>query len=159
MTNSGLAKATLPSETELLITRTFDAPRHLVYRAWTEPELIKGWWGGDRGVVTVAEVDLRVGGQWRYVTLAHGEFEVAFHGEFREIRENEFLAASQIYESFPDVVAEATTTFTEVAGHTTLTILVRHPSQATRDMHLASGMQEGMNESMDHLQEVVASLR
>ena len=73
------ATVTLPTDTQILITRRFNAPRHLVYRAWTTPELIRRWWSGDRGEVTSAEVDLRVGGAWRYVMIAHGGFEAAFH--------------------------------------------------------------------------------
>jgi len=75
------AEVSLPSDTEILITREFDAPRHLVYRAWTTPELITRWWAGDHGEVTSVEVDLRVGGAWRYVMKATGGFEVGFHGE------------------------------------------------------------------------------
>ena len=74
MTGIGTAEVTLPSSTQILITREFDAPRHLVYRAWTTPELIKRWWGGDRGEVTSVEVDLRVGGAWRYAMTAHAGF-------------------------------------------------------------------------------------
>ena len=73
------ARVTLPTSTQILITREFDAPRRLVYEALTMPELIKRWWHANRGTATVAEVDLRVGGKWRYVMIAHGEFEVAFH--------------------------------------------------------------------------------
>src|SRR5438552_10706023 len=83
--SSGTAVVTLPTNTQILITRDFDAPRHLVYKAWTTPELIKRWWSGDRGEVTIAELDLRVGGSWRYVKTANGGFEAAFHGEYRGI--------------------------------------------------------------------------
>ena len=84
-TSSGKATVTLPTDEQILITREFDAPRHLVYKAWTTPELVKRWWSGDRGEVTLVEIDLRVGGMWRYVMVANGGFEVAFHGEYREI--------------------------------------------------------------------------
>ena len=89
MTNSGKAVVTLPSDTEILITRSFDAPKELVFKAWTTPELIARWWAGQRGTVTSIEVDLRVGGRWRYVMVANEGFEVAFHGEYREIVPNE----------------------------------------------------------------------
>jgi uncharacterized protein YndB with AHSA1/START domain len=82
-TSSGTAVVTLPSDTQILITRDFNAPRHLVFRAWTTPDLIRRWWSGDRGEVTSVEVDLRVGGTWRYVMTANSGFEVAFHGEYR----------------------------------------------------------------------------
>jgi Activator of Hsp90 ATPase homolog 1-like protein len=108
MTSGGTAVVTLPTDTQILITREFDAPRHLVYRAWTTPELIKHWWTGDRGEVTSIEVDLRVGGTWRYVMTANGGFEVAFHGEYREIVPNELIVSTEIFEGMPD--AEALTT-------------------------------------------------
>ena len=76
VTSSRTAVVTLPTDTQILITRDFDAPKHLVYKAYTTPELIKRWWSGDRGEVTIAEVDLRVGGSWRYVMTANEGFEV-----------------------------------------------------------------------------------
>src|SRR5688500_14451345 len=84
MAHSGKAKVTLPTDTQILITREFDAPKHLIYKAWTTPELVKRWWAGERGEVTLAEIDLRVGGTWRYVMVANQGFEVGFHGEYRE---------------------------------------------------------------------------
>ena len=153
------AVVTLPASTQIMITRQFDAPRHLVYRAWTTPELIRRWWAGDRGKVTSAEVDLRPGGRWRYVMTANGGFEVAFHGEYREIVPDQRIVSTEVFEGMPDAAAVSTATFAEQDGRTTLTILVEHTSQEHRDMHLNSGMEEGMNESLDHLEQVAASLR
>jgi len=154
---------TLPSDTQILITREFDAPKHLVFRAWTTPELIKRWWSGDRGEVTLAEVDLRVGGTWRYVmTVDCGDlppFETAFHGEFHEIVPNERIVSTEVFEGMPDAHAVDTITFTEQDGRTTLTILVQHESKEHRDGHVESGMEAGMQESMNHLEEVARSLR
>src|SRR5215472_18235503 len=96
------ATVTLPADDQILITREFDAPKHLVYRAWTTPELIRRWWAGERGEVTAAEVDLRVGGRWRYVMIANGGFEVAFHGDYQEIITNERLVSTDIFEAMPD---------------------------------------------------------
>lgn len=152
------AVVTLPASTQIMITRQFDAPRHLVYRAWTTPDLIRRWWAGDRGTVTSAEVDLRPGGRWRYVMTANGGFEVAFHGEYREIIPDERIVCTEVFEGMPEAGAVSTATFAEQDGRTTLTILVEHTSQQHRDMHLASGMEEGMNESFDHLEQVAASL-
>src|ERR671920_1676029 len=101
-TSSGTAVVTLPTDTQILITREFAAPKHLVYRAWTEPELIKRWWSAKRGEVTVAEVDLRVGGMWRFVMVTDDGFEVAFHGVYREIVENERIVCTEVYEGMPD---------------------------------------------------------
>ncbi len=159
VTSSGTAVVTLPTDTQILITREFDAPKHLVYKAWTTPELIKRWWSGDRGEVTIAEVDLRVGGTWRYLMVANGGFEVAFHGEYREIVPNERIVSTEVYEGVPAAEAVNTVTFTEKDGRTTLTILVQHSSQEHRDAHINSGMEGGMQEAMDHLEQVAVSLR
>ena len=158
MTSSGSAVVTLPTDTQILITREFDAPRHLVYLAWTTPELIKRWWSGERGEVTSAELDLRVGGKWRYVMVAHGGFEVAFHGEYIEIVTNERIVSTEIYEGAPDASAVSTFTLTEAGGRTTMTLLVQHDSQANRDAHINSGMEVGMQESMDKLEQVARTL-
>ena len=153
------AVVTFPASTQIMISLQFDAPRHLVFRAWTTPALIRRWWAGDRGKVTSAEVDLRPGGTWRYVMTANGGFEVAFHGEYREIVPDERIVCTEVFEGMPEAAAVSTATFTERDGQTTLTILVQHTSQEHRDMHLNSGMEEGMNESLDHLEQVAASLR
>jgi uncharacterized protein YndB with AHSA1/START domain len=159
VTSKGKAVVTLPTDTQILITREFDAPRRLVYRAWTTPELIKRWWSGDRGEVTIAEVDLRVGGGWRYVMTANGGFEVAFHGEYREIAQDERIVSTEIYEGMPDAEAVDTLTLAEKDGRTILALLVQHASQAHRDAHIDSGMEGGMQEAMDHLEQVAISLR
>jgi len=162
--SSGTATVTLPTDEQILITREFDAPKHLVYKAWTTPELVKRWWSGRRGAVTLAEIDLRVGGQWRYVMTANEGFEVAFHGEFREIVENERLVNTEIYEmpGAPPLAPEDEPvniiTFTEEDGRTTLSVLVQTTSKELRDMIVDSGMEAGMQESMDALEEVAVSL-
>ena len=161
MGSSGTAKVTLPTDTQILITREFDAPKDLVYKAWTTPELIKLWWSGDRGTVTSADVDLRVGGRWRYVMTASNGFEVAFHGEYREIVPNERIVATEVFEGMPNAEEAAvvtTNTFTEKNGRTTLTILAHHPSREIRDMVINSGMETGMQEQMDRLEQVAVSL-
>jgi uncharacterized protein YndB with AHSA1/START domain len=158
-TSSGTAVVTLPSDTQILITRDFNAPRHLVFRAWTTPDLIRRWWSGDRGEVTSVEVDLRVGGTWRYVMTANSGFEVAFHGEYREVVPDERIVSTEVFEGYPDAEAVSTTTFTEHDGRTMLALLVDHPSKETRDAHINSGMEQGMQESMDHLEQVAVSLR
>ena len=158
MVSSGTAVVTLPIDTQILITREFDAPKHLVYAAWTTPELIKRWWSGDRGEVTRAEVDLRVGGMWRYVMTANGGFEVAFDGEFREIVPNERIVSTEVYEGMPDGEAVNTLTLTEKDGRTTLTILMQLANQEDRDAVINSGMEAGMQEAMDHLEQVAISL-
>ncbi|HEY0002917.1 MAG TPA: SRPBCC family protein [Actinoplanes sp.] len=161
MTSSGTAKVTLPADNQILITREFDAPRHLVWRAYTEPELIKRWWAGERGEVASVEVDLRVGGHWRYVMVASPGFEVAFHGEYREIAAPERLVNTEAFEGIPDPDGNAalvTVTLTEKDGRTFLEALVEHKDQAGRDMHINSGMESGMQGSYDNLERVAASL-
>src|SRR5687767_10687119 len=161
MASSGAARITLPSDTEILITREFAAPKHLVYQAWTTPELVKRWWAGQRGVVTSAQIDLRVGGQWRYVMLAHGSFEVAFHGTYREIVPNERLVTTEVYETpeAPDAKGVLNiVSFREHDARTTLTVLVQCSSKDERDMIMSSGMEGGMQEGMDLLEQVVISL-
>jgi uncharacterized protein YndB with AHSA1/START domain len=156
--SKGTATVTIPSDTEILITREFNAPKHLVYEAWTKPEHIRRWWAGLRGDVTLVEVDLRVGGSWRYVMTAGEGFEVAFHGEYREIVPNERIVSTEVYEGFPDGEALNTLTFEEVDGRTTLSILVEHSCKEHRDAHIESGMEGGMQEAMDALEQIAISL-
>jgi uncharacterized protein YndB with AHSA1/START domain len=150
---------TLPTDEQILITREFDAPKHLVYEAWTTPELVKRWWSGSLGETTIAEIDLRVGGVWRYVMVTDGGFEVAFHGEFREIVPNERIVSTEVYEGMPEEEALNTVTFTEAEGRTILTILVQHSSKEARDAHINSGMEIGLQKAMDILEQVAVSLR
>ena len=164
VTSSGTATVTLPTDEQILITREFDAPKHLVYKAWTTPELVKRWWNAKRGEVTIAEIDLRVGGVWRYVMVADGGFEVGFHGEYREIVPNERIVSTEVYEGMPQGDGPEqgtlnTATFTEADGRTTLTVLVQAPSKEIRDAIIDSGMEAGMQDAMDLLEQVAVSLR
>jgi uncharacterized protein YndB with AHSA1/START domain len=128
----------------------------------TDTQLIKRWWSGDHGTVTSAEVDLRVGGRWRYVMAANSGFEVAFHGEYREIVTNERIVATEVFEGMPgaeEAAVVTTNTFTERNGRTTLAVLAQHPSREIRDMVISSGMEAGMQEQMDRLEQVAVSLK
>jgi uncharacterized protein YndB with AHSA1/START domain len=162
-TGSRRAKVTLPTDEQILIEREFDAPRRLVYQAYTTPELVKRWWHANRGEVTLVEIDLRVGGRWRYVMLAHDGTEVGFHGEYREIVPDERLVSTEVYEGLPEGVSEAdaatvnTATFTEANGCTTLTILVQANSKVARDAIIESGMEEGLQDAMALLERVALS--
>ena len=160
--SSGTAVVTLPTDTQILITREFDAPKHLVYKAWTTPELVRRWWHANRGEMTTCEIDLRVGGMWRYAMVVEGGIEVGFHGEYREIVPNERLVSTEVYEGIPDADEHAaldTLTLTEVDGRTTMTILVEHPTKEGRDMHIESGMEDGMQDALDLLEQIAISLR
>ena len=159
----GSATVTLPSDTEILITRQFDAPAAIVFKAWTTPELVQRWWGFADDPWKVCEIDLRVGGAWRYVvthTNDSGSFDVGFHGEFREIDAPHRLVSTEVYEGFPETDAEAINilTFAEVDGVTTLTCLVQHARKEHRDAHIESGMEGGMNVSMDRLEDLAGEL-
>ncbi|MGH3109639.1 MAG: SRPBCC family protein [Gaiellaceae bacterium] len=162
--SSGTATVTLPTEEQILITREFDAPKHLVFKAWTTPELVKRWWTAKRGDATVAEIDLRVGGTWRYAMVTPDGVEVAFHGEYREIVPNERIVSTEFYEGVPEGVSEEdattmnTATFTEKDGRTTVTILVQAPNKETRDAIVDSGMEAGLQDALDLLEEVAISL-
>jgi len=165
VTSSGSAVVTLPADDQILITREFAAPKHLVYKAWTTPELVKRWWSSEYGDMTVADIDLRVGGRWRYVMVREDGFEVAFHGEYREIVPNERIVSTEIYEGAiedPAAVDEQTVvnniTFTEADGATTLTVLVECPTKDIRDVIMNSGMESGMQKAYDYLEKVAVSL-
>jgi uncharacterized protein YndB with AHSA1/START domain len=160
--SSGTATVTLPTDEQILITREFDAPKHLVFKAWTTPELVKRWWHANRGEATIAEIDLRVGGKWRYVMVTDDGVEVGFHGEYREIVPNERLVSTEVYEGIPDAEEHAalnTLTLTELDGRTTLTVLVQHPTKEGRDAHINSGMEGGLQDALDLLEQVASSFR
>ena len=165
MTSSRTALLTLPTDEQILITREFNAPKHLVYEAWTTPELVKRWWHANRGEMTVVEIELRVGGKWRYVMVADDGFEVGFHGEYREIVPDERIVSTEIYEGLPEGVSEEegatvnTATFTEADGRTTVTLLVQATSKVSRDAIIDSGMEAGLQDALDLLEQVSISLR
>ena len=153
------ARVTLPTDEQILITRQFDAPRDLVFRAYTTPELVRRWWHAKRGEMTVCEIDLRVGGRWRYAMVTEGGDEVAFHGEYREIVPGERIVTTEVYEGMPDAEAVDTVTFSEASGRTTLSILVEHSRKEHRDFHIESGMEDGLQDALDLLEEAASSLR
>jgi uncharacterized protein YndB with AHSA1/START domain len=149
---------TLPTDTQIRIEREFDAPRALVWRAYTTPELVARWWAGRRGRVTSVEIDLRVGGRWRYVMTAGEGFEVAFHGEYREIAPEERLVTTEVYEGAGPDAALVTTIFRADGDRTTMEQVMELSSREVRDMIIATGMEGGMQESYDALEAVAAGL-
>ncbi len=161
MTNaatSGTAVVTLPSDTQVLVTRDFNAPRHLVYKAYTTPELVRRWWAGRRGQMTIAEIDLRVGGAWRFVMTSSEGLEVAFHGTYREIVPDERLVHTEVYEAMPDAEVVNTITFGESDGRTKMTVLIDCGTREIRDGMMASGMEVGMQEAYDLIEEIAIEL-
>jgi uncharacterized protein YndB with AHSA1/START domain len=157
----GSATVTLPSDREILITRKFDAPAALIFKAWTTPELVKRWWGFDSSQWLVCEIDLRVGGSWRYLTREQGGYEVGFHGEYREIQAPHRIVSTEVFEGMPvteDSAAVDTIQFDERDGVTTMTINVLHSCKEHRDAHLASDMEGGMQVSMNRLEDAVRAI-
>jgi uncharacterized protein YndB with AHSA1/START domain len=161
---NGNAKVTLTADDEILITREFAAPPEVVYRAWTEPELVRRWWCGQRGTMTVCEIDLRVGGGWRYVMTTPDGSDVAFHGEYRELIPGERIVNTEVFEQpgvpepTPDEAVLNVVAFAARGGRTALSLLMRTHTRELRDMILASGMEAGMQEQLDALDELAAAL-
>ena len=163
-TGKGSAVVTLPADTQIMITRDFDAPARLIYKAYTTPELVKRWWHANRGTCTSTDIDLRVGGKWRWVMVTDSGFEVACHGEYREIVPNERLVYTEVYEGAPlaadggEEAAVNTLTFEEKDGRTTVTTLTETRTKEVRDMIIDSGMEGGMQDAFDLLEQVAQSL-
>jgi uncharacterized protein YndB with AHSA1/START domain len=159
--SSGTAVVTVPTDTQIQVTREFDAPKHLVYRALTEPDLIRRWWSARRGEVTLCEHDLRPGGSWRQVMITPDGIDVGFHGTYREIVPNERLVYTELFEApglgEGDAVVN-TVTLTENGGRTTMTIVSDSPKPEIQTAMLESGMEAGMQDAYDLLEEVAISL-
>lgn len=160
---SRTATVTLPAEDQILIERDFDAPRELVYKAYTQPELVSRWWHAKRGEMQVCDIDLRPGGSWRFMMTADDGTEVSFHGEYREVVPNERLVSTELFEGIPEgFPAEPTlntATFAERDGGTKLTILIDCPNRETRDAIVESGMEDGLQDALALLEETALSLR
>jgi uncharacterized protein YndB with AHSA1/START domain len=158
-TNDRRATVTTPTDTQILITREFDAPRDLVYRAFTTPELLRRWWHANRSEVTGVEMDVRVGGRWRWAAKAFDGYEFAFYGEYREVVPGERLVTTETFSGAPDAQAVNTTTFIEKDGRTYLEILIEHRTKANRDVQLQSGMEDGMQDALTLLEELAREQR
>src|SRR6266567_8554640 len=148
MKNTGTLNVTTPSDREIVMTRVFDAPRALVFDAFTRPELLKRWFGPRGWSLEVCEVDYRVGGGFRFVLSGPDGQKMGMRGVYREI---EPPVRSVHMESFDDYPGESqvTAVFTEQGGKTTLTATVLYPSQEIRDAVIKSGMEHGAAESYD----------
>jgi len=159
--NSDSFTVTTPSDREIRITRLFDAPRRLVFEAMSKPEHITQWWGrlGEGYSVPECEVDLRVGGTWRFVNRTPKGEMAAFYGVYREIAPPERIVFTEIFEQFPDTESVVTAVLTEEHGKTRLTATVSYPTSEIRDMVLGTGMARGAAISYDRLEEVVARLK
>lgn len=158
-TRYGSAAVTLPSDTQILITRVFDATPAEVFHAWTTPEIVRRWWSGPDRPTTVCEIDLRVGGSWRYVIDMGDGTEVGFHGTYREISVPTRLVSTEVFEGYPDGEALNDMTLTADGDTTVMEVLVTHSCQEHRDMHVNSGMEGGMQLCMNRIDDLIAEAR
>lgn len=159
MTTRNATTFTKPSDREIVMSRVFDAPRELVFRAYTEAEHIPHWWGPRGLTTTVDTLDPRPGGAWRFVQRDQDGNEYGFHGEFREVVAPERLVYTFEFEGMPGHVVVDTLTFEEQDGKTTVTALSLFESVADRDGMLESGMESGAVESWDRLAELLEQLK
>jgi uncharacterized protein YndB with AHSA1/START domain len=146
---------------ELVVTRTFDAPAHIVFDAWTKPELLKRWWAPKSfGVLLFAcEQDLRVGGAYRFAFGRDPKNPEVFTGRYFEVNPPSRLVLTQVYERMSDAgEAIVTADFEESQGRTRLTLHQLFPSKEALEGALASGMERGMRVTLDQLDELVASM-
>jgi uncharacterized protein YndB with AHSA1/START domain len=157
MLNTGTLTVTTPSDREVMMTRVFDAPRELVFEALTNPELLKRWFGPHGWTLTTCEVDLRVGGAWRYVLHGPDDRSMGMGGVFREITPGHGTVHTEVFDDYPGE-SLVTITLTEQDGRTTLTGTVMCESKEVRDAVLASGMEHGAAETYDRLADLLPSL-
>jgi uncharacterized protein YndB with AHSA1/START domain len=157
---SDAMKVTTPSDREIVLTRDFDAPRALVFDAFTQPEHLARWWGLRDSTLSVCDVDLRVGGAWRFVTRGSDGHENAFKGEYREIVRPAKLVYTFIYDmpGYRDDGGLVTDDFEDRGVRTTLVETMLFPTAQHRDGMLKSGMQEGAAETFDRLAELLATI-
>jgi len=150
---------TLPSDKEIKQERMFDAPRELVFKAYTQAEILSQWWG-PRGYITrVDALDLRPGGKWRFVQHDPEGNEFAFRGEYLEIVPPEKLVATFEFEPLAGHIATETTTFVDLGPQTQLTAIMRFDTQEDRDGMVEAGMEQGATESMDRFEELLLEMQ
>jgi uncharacterized protein YndB with AHSA1/START domain len=153
-------KVQIISDTEIELTRTFDAPREYVFEAWTSCEHVSQWWGRRGSTLSVCEMDFRVGGAWRFVELGADGEEAPFRGEYKTIDRPNSFSYTFIYDvaPFDEHPSLETITLTESNGKTLLTNRVVFDSKESRDAMLQSGMEGGANETMDRLEEYLGAM-
>jgi len=141
---------------EIKMTRVFDAPKRLVLKAMSDPELIKKWLGGKRAVVTEARHDMRVGGTYKHAFRTHEGYEFYFTGTYIEISDDRVVHTEKFNEEPGE--ARITVTFSEHANQTTVTWVMAFPTKEIRDMVVGTGMSDGAGESYDELEKLLVSL-
>ena len=156
MRNTGTLKVTTPSDREIRMVRVFDAPRAMVYDAFTKCELLRRWIGPHGFSLSVCEGDFTVGGGWRFVVRGPDGSEMGMRGKIREMARPERLVHIETFDDYPGE-ALVTTTFVEERGKTTVTINLLYESKQIRDAVVKSGMEHGAAESYDRLADYLAS--
>jgi uncharacterized protein YndB with AHSA1/START domain len=151
-------KTTLPSDLEIVLTREFDAPRELVFKAFTDPELIPKWWGLRNSTTIVDTMDVRPGGAWRYISRGQNGEEYAFRGEYLEVVPPERIVQTFEFEPMPGHIVTDSATFEERDGKTILTSTSTFDTKEERDGMIETGMEGGAAESYDRLEELLATL-
>ena len=155
MKNTGTLIVDTPADREIVLTRVFDAPRQLVFEAFTRPELLKRWFGPRGWSLVVCEVDLKVGGGFRFVLRSPQGKDMGMRGVYREIVPPERSVHMESFDDFPGE-SQVTAVFVEQAGKTTMTATILYPSKEVRDAVIQSGMEHGAAESYDKLAELLA---
>jgi uncharacterized protein YndB with AHSA1/START domain len=157
MKNTGTLKVTTPTDREIVLTRVFDAPRKLVFEAFTKPELLKQWFGPRGWSLVVCEVDLKVGGGFRFVLRGPDGKDMGMRGVYREIVPPERSVHMESYDDYPGE-SQVTSVFVEQGGKTTLTATILYPSREVRDIVIKTGMEHGAAETYDRLAELLPTL-
>jgi uncharacterized protein YndB with AHSA1/START domain len=158
MRNTGTLQVTTPSDREIVLTRVFNAPRHLVFEAFTRPELLKRWFGPHGWSLPVCEVDYRVGGSFRFIMRGPDGNEMGMRGTYKEIAPPDRSVHMESFDDFPGSESQVTTVFTEKDGKTTMIATVLYPSKEVRDAVIQSGMEHGAAETYDRLAEMLESI-
>ena len=158
MTHTPTLEVTTPSDREVVLTRVFNAPRRVVYDAFTKPELLKRWFGPRRWSLVVCEVDLRVGGGFRFVLRRDDGKEMGMRGVYRELVPPERSVHMESFDDYPGEPHQVTTVLTEQDGRTTLTATILYPSREIRDIVLNSGMAGGAGETYEKLAELLEAI-
>lgn len=158
MRNTGTLQVTTPSDREIVLARVFNAPRHLVFEAFTRPELLKRWFGPHGWSLPVCEVNYRVGGSFRFIMRGPDGNEMGMRGTYKEIAPPDRSVHMESFDDFPGSESQVTTVFTEKDGKTTMIATVLYPSKEVRDAVIQSGMEHGAAETYDRLAEMLESI-
>jgi len=148
----------LPGEPSFIVKRTFNAPARLVWEAWTRPEYMRRWYGNSCMTLEVCEMDVRPGGAWRRVLRMQDGKQIGFHGVYREVEFPQRVVFTEVYEPVPEHPSLVTVTLSERDGKTSVVVEQLHDSVQSRDAHIGSGMEAGMREALDRLEDFVSAL-